>query len=64
LASVVEVTLSVTTIVDSEFSPDKHADDIVSTVRRALAPAEVEALDLRISREGRAEPAPNPAASK
>jgi hypothetical protein len=64
LASVVEVTFSVTAIVDSEFPPDKHADDIVSIVRRVFAPAEVEALSLRISRDGRAVPAPNSAASK
>jgi hypothetical protein len=64
LASVVEVTFSVTAIVDTEFPPDKHADDIVSTARRIFAPAEVEALGLRISREGLAVPAPNRAASK
>lgn len=65
MASVVEVTLLVTMVVDSEFPPDKHADDIISIARRVLAPAEVEAVGLRISREKQATPAaPNRAASK
>jgi len=57
--------LLVTMVVDSEFPPDKHADDIISIARRVLAPAEVEAVGLRISREKQAAPAaPNRAASK
>jgi hypothetical protein len=50
--NIVKVTFSVTAVVDSEFTPDKHADDIISTARRVFAPAEVEALGMRISPEG------------
>jgi hypothetical protein len=64
LANVVKVTLSVTAVVDSEFTPDKHADDIISTARRIFAPAEVEALGMRISREGQTATISSPTASE
>jgi hypothetical protein len=51
LASVVEVTFSVTARVDSEFPPNQHADDIISVARRVLSPAEVKVLDVRTTGE-------------
>jgi hypothetical protein len=64
LANVVEVTFSVTAVVDSEFPPDRHADDIISAAKRVFAPAEVEALGTRISGERRAASVSNRTTSK
>ena len=64
MTNVVEVTFSVTTAVDSEFPPDKYADDIISTARLLLSPAEVTVVDVRISDSRRAASAKRLSASR
>lgn len=61
MASVVEVTFSVTAIVDSEFPPNEHADDIITATRRVLSPAKVKVLDVRTTGEAWAVRAKRPA---
>jgi hypothetical protein len=51
LVNVVEVTFSVTAMVDSQFPPNKHADDIISIARHILSPAEVKVLGVRTADE-------------